>query len=167
MSTRKGGSGGGGRLSERKSRPPVWPPPIQMWPACCNLKATVPPLHIVEGKCGMAGVHYVCVNQMRGKRARRWECVHVCEAPTLTDQDGAYTVINPSFKKTVLAKWQRPNPAAPPTNTLLTAHVTPTRQPTSSIQPSLLHLRSPTHCPKSPEPPFSLTHPSLPSITPN
>lgn len=43
----------------------------------------------------MAGVDYVCVNQMRGKRARRWELVHVCEARTLMDEDGAYTVINP------------------------------------------------------------------------
>lgn len=33
---------------------------------------------------------------MWGKRARRWECVHVHEARTLTDEDGAYTVINPS-----------------------------------------------------------------------
>lgn len=72
--TRKGffGRGGLASLKEAKARS-VWPPPIQMSPACCKLKATVPPLHIVAGKCGMAGVDYVCVNQMRGKRARRWE----------------------------------------------------------------------------------------------
>lgn len=82
-------------MKEAKSRS-VWPPPIQMAPVCCNVKAMVPPLHIVEGKCGMAGVDYVCVNQMWGKCARRWECVHVREARTLTDEDGAFTVINPS-----------------------------------------------------------------------
>lgn len=64
--------GGLASLKEAKARS-VWPPPIQMSPACCKLKATVPPLHIVAGKCGMAGVDYVCVNQIRGKRARRWE----------------------------------------------------------------------------------------------
>lgn len=70
LTTRKGGFGGGvGSLKEAKSRS-VWPPPIQMSPACCNPKATVPPLHIVEGKCGMAGVDYVCVNQMRGKACK-------------------------------------------------------------------------------------------------
>lgn len=72
--TRKGGflRGGLASLKGAKARS-VWPPPIQMSPACCKLKATVPPLHIVAGKCGMAGVDYVCVNQLRGKRARRWE----------------------------------------------------------------------------------------------
>ena len=48
----------------------------------------------------------------------------------------------------------------PPTNTLLTSHLTPSRHPTASLlQPSPLHLRSPTHCPKSREPhSHSLTH---------
>lgn len=64
LTAKKGGFGGGGvwggvgSMEEAKSRS-VWPPPIQMSPARCNLKATVPPLHIVEGKCGMAGVDYV------------------------------------------------------------------------------------------------------------
>lgn len=39
-----------------------------MSPSCWKAKATVTPLHIVEGKCGMAGV----------ERARQWDCTHVC-----------------------------------------------------------------------------------------
>ena len=48
--------------------------------SCWKPKAIVPPLRIVEGKCGMAGAEHVYVNQTRRECARRWEWVHVCGA---------------------------------------------------------------------------------------
>lgn len=65
---------GGVASSEKKkgrNRAVFGPPPIQMSPSCWRPKATVPPLRIVAGKCGMAGV---------GRVLRKSDTEGACEA---------------------------------------------------------------------------------------
>lgn len=138
------------------------PPPIQMSSSCWKPKASIPPSHIVAGKCSMAGGWIRHRERVWGGgsvcmcvRGYKWGLhAHGCIRGVLRHQS--------CLKKTVLAKWQRPNPAAPPTETL---HTHPPLSPLTLPSPINSAFGTFAHKPQNPEPhSHSVTHPCHTSL---